>query len=69
MESSNNALVGAETPLTSAGSQSTPFHGGKYRSYNGNIRNFEPTNSHGIAFAPKEWLHQQEATGMESSKM
>ena len=33
------------------------------------MRNFRPTNSHGTAFAPKQWLHQKEATEMESSKM
>ena len=64
-----NALVGAETPLTCAVSQTTPFHGGEYRSENGNMRNFGPTNTHGTTFAPKQWLHQNEATGMESSKM
>ena len=33
------------------------------------MRNFWPTNPHGTAFAPKQWLYQKEATGMESSKM
>ena len=63
------ALVGADTVLTTAWKQSTPFHGVKYRAQNGNMRNFVPTNSNGIAFAPKQWLYQKEATGMESSKM
>ena len=49
------ALVGEETVITSAGPQTTPFHDGKY--------------SHGTAFAPKQWLYQKVATGMESSKM
>ena len=52
-----NALVGAETVLTSAGPQTTPFHGGQYRAQNGNMRNFGPTNPHVIAFAPKQWLY------------
>ena len=30
--------------------------------------NFGHTNPHGTAFAPKKWLCQKEATGMESSK-
>ena len=64
-----NALVGAETPLTCEGSQNTPFHGWEYSTEKGNMRNFGPTNSHGTAFAPKQWLDQKEATGMESSKM
>ena len=64
-----NALVGAETALTCAGSLTTLFHWGEYRAENGNMRNFGPTNSHGTAFAPKQWLYQKEATGMQSSKM
>ena len=63
------ALVGAESVLTSAGPQTTPFHGGQYRARNGNMRNFGPTNPHGNAFALKQLLYQKEATVMESSKM
>ena len=62
-----NALVGTETVLISAGPQTTPFHGEQYWAENGNIRKFGPTNPHGTAFAPKEWLDQKEAMGMESS--
>ena len=29
---------------------------------------FGTTNPHGKAFAPKQWLYEKEATGMESSK-
>ena len=64
-----NALVSAETVLTSAGQQTTPFHGGQYMDDNGNMRNFGPTNPHGTAFAPKQWLYLKEATSMEISKM
>ena len=32
-----NALVGAETVLTSAGQKTTPFHVGQYRAKNGNM--------------------------------
>ena len=63
------ALVGADTVLTTAWKQTTPFHGGQYRAQNGNMRNFGPTNPHDTAFASKQWLYQKEATGMESSKM
>ena len=52
---------------TSAGPQTTPFHGWQYRTENGNMRNFGPTNPHGAAFAPKQWLYQKEAMGMKSS--
>ena len=48
-----NALVGAETELTSVGSQTTPFHGGEYKSEKGNMRNFGPTNSRCTACIPK----------------
>ena len=62
------ALVGADTVLTTAWPLTTQFHGA-CRAQNGNLRNFGPTNPHGTAFAPKQWLYQNEATGMESSKM
>ena len=51
------ALVGADTVLTTAWKQSTPFHWGQYRAQNGNMRNFGPSNLHDIAFAPKQWLY------------
>ena len=57
-----NAIVSADTELTSAGPQTTPFHGGQRRAKNGNKRKFGPTNPHGTAFSPKQWLHQKEAT-------
>ena len=41
----------------------------QYRAEKGNIRKFGLTNSHGTAFAPKEWLYQKDTTGLESSKM
>ena len=63
------ALVGAVTVLTSAGPQTTPFHGGRYRAGNGNMRNFWPSNPYGTAFTPKQWSYQKEGTGMESSNM
>ena len=63
------ALVGADTVLTSARSQTTPCNGRWYRVHNGNMRNFDPTNPHGTTFATKQWLYQKEATGMESSKL
>ena len=63
-----NALLSAETVLTSAVLQSTPFDGGQYRTEKGNMRYFGPTNLHGTAFAPKQWLYQKEATCTESSK-
>ena len=55
------AIVGADTVLTSAGPQTTPFHGGQHRAKNGNMRNFGPTNPYGTAFPPKQRLYQKEA--------
>ena len=63
------ALVGADSVLTTSWKQSTPLHERWYRAQNGNMRNFGPTNPHGTAFVPKQWLYQKEATGIESSKM
>ena len=63
------ALGSADTVITTAGPQTTPFDAGEYRTQIGNMRNFGPTNPHGITFAPKKWLYQKEATGLESSKM
>ena len=56
-----NAIVRADTVLTSAGPQTTPFNGGLHSAKNGNMQNSGPTNPHGTAFAPKQWLHQNEA--------
>ena len=63
------ALVSADTVLTSAGPQTTRFHGEQYRAKNGNMQNFGPTNPHLTMFAPKQCLYQKEGTGMERSKM
>ena len=52
-----NALVGAETVLTSAEPQTTPFHGDQYTAKNGNMLNFGVANLHATAFASKEWLY------------
>ena len=52
-----NALVGAETVLSGAGQQTTPFHGRDYWAENVSMRNFGPTNPHGTTFAPKQWLY------------
>ena len=63
------SLVGTDTVLTSAWPQTTSYHGGQYRVQRGNMRKFEPTNPHGTASAPMQWLYQKAATGMDSSKM
>ena len=47
----------------------TLFYGRQYRAENGSMRTFGTTNPHSTAFAPKQWLYQKKATGLESSKM
>ena len=51
------------------GSKVPRFIWGQYRAQNENMRTFSHTNSHGIVFAPKQWLYEKEATSMDSSKM
>ena len=63
------SLIGAKTTLTCTGLQTTAVHGGQYRAENGNLRKFGSTYCHGTVFAPKQYLHQNEANGMESPKM
>ena len=70
MESSKlYVLVGRDTVVTSAAPQTTPCHGGLYRVQKGNMRNFGHTNHHGTTFAPKQWLYEKEATGIENLKI
>ena len=62
-------LVGGENPLTCAGQQTTPSHGGRYRAENGDLRKFGSTYRHGTVLAPRQCLHQKEAMCMESTEM
>ena len=62
-------LVGAITPLTCAGRQNTPSRGRQYRAQNGKLRKLGRTYLHGTVFAPRKYLHQKEATGMERPEM
>ena len=48
------SLVGAETPLTCAGRQTTPSHGERYRAENGDLRKLGWTYRHGTMFAPRK---------------
>ena len=64
------ALVGADMSHSPVRGRKLPrVIGEQYRVHQGNMRNFGPTNTHGTASAPMQWLYQKEATGMESSKM
>ena len=62
-------LVGAEATLTCAGRQTTLSQGGRYRAENGNLRILRWTYRHGTVFAPRQCVHQKEATGVESPEM
>ena len=62
-------LVGAITPLTCAGPQNTPPRGRQYRAQNGKLRKLGRTYLLGTVFAPRKYLHQKEATGMERPEM
>ena len=59
-------LVGAiRVTITCAGRQNTPSRGRQYRAQNGKFGKLGRTYGHGTVFAPKKYLYQKEATGME----
>ena len=58
-------LVGAKTPLTCAGRQTTPSQGRRYRAENGNLSKFGRIYRLGTVFAPRQYLCQKTAMGME----
>ena len=62
-------LVGAITPLTCAGRQSTPSRGRQYKAQNGKYGKLGRTFGHGTVFAPRKYLYQKEAKGMERPEM
>ena len=63
------ALVGTETLLTSAGPQTTPFHGGQYRVRNGNMRNIGSTYRHVATFPQEEYFIWKGSYGYGEPKM
>ena len=60
-------LVGAITPLKHAGRQNTPSLGRQHRAKNGKLRKLSQTSLHGTVFAPRKYLYQKEAKGMDRS--
>ena len=58
-------LVGAITTLTCEGRQNTPSRGRQYRAQNGKFGKLGRTYGHGTVFAPRKYLYQKEATGVE----
>ena len=62
-------LVGAIPPLTCAGRQNTLSREKRYRAQKGKSRKLGRTYRHGTMLAPRKYLYQKEATGMESSEI
>ena len=59
------SLVGAITLLNCAGRQNTLSRERQYRAQNGKFGKLGRTYGHGTVFAPRKYLYQKEATGME----
>ena len=62
-------FVGAITPFNCAGRYNTPCRGRQYRAQNGKFSKLGRTYGHGTVFAPRKYLYQKEATGMERPEM
>ena len=62
-------LVGAITPLTCAGRQNTRSRGRQYRAQNGKLGKLGRIYRDGTVFAPRKYLYQKEAKGMEKPEM
>ena len=62
-------LVGAKTTLTCAGRQTTLSEGRRYRAENGNLWKLGRIYRFGTVFAPRQYLYQKTAMGMERSEM
>ena len=62
-------LVSAITPLNCAGGHNTRSRGRQYRAQNGKFGKLGRTYGHGTVFAPRKYLYQKEATGMERPEM
>ena len=62
-------LVGAIAPLKCEGRQNIPSRGRQYRAQNGKFGKLGRTYGHGTVFAPRKYLYQKDATGMERPEM
>ena len=58
-------LVGAIIPLTCAGRKNTPSQGRQSRAQYGKLHKLLRIYLHGMVLAPRKYLYQKEATGME----
>ena len=62
-------IVGAKSPCTCASRQTTPFQKSQYRPESGNLRKLGWTYHQCNMFAPRQYLYQREAMGMERPEM
>ena len=62
-------LVGAITPVNCAGRHFTQSRGTQYRAQKGKFGKLGWNYRHGTVFAPRKYLYQKEATGMERPEM
>ena len=62
-------LVGAITPLNIGGHHNRPSRGRQYRAQNGKFGKLGRTGGHSAVFAPRKYLYQKQATGMERTEM
>ena len=62
-------LVGGNPPLNCGGSQTTLSEGRRYRTENGNLRKLGRIYRLGTVFAPRQYLYQKTAMGMERPEM
>ena len=63
------SLVGAIPALNFEDRQNTPSRGRQYRANNGKFGKLGRTYGHGTEFAPRKYLFQKEATGIERPEM
>ena len=56
-------------PLNCAVRYNTPSRGRQYKTQNGKFGKLGRTYGHGTVFAPRKYLYQKEATGMERPEM
>ena len=62
-------LVGAITPLSRAGRETTPSRGWQYTAQNGKLRKLGRTYRHYTVLAARQYLYQKEAMGMDRTEM
>ena len=62
-------LVGAKPPLNCGGSQTTLSDGRRYRAENGNLHKLGRIYRHGTVYAPRQYVYQKTAMGMERPEM